>query len=151
MMRVAFICSGNICRSPMAAGLAKHKLEERGIVGVIISAGTLNLTGRAAAREGVAAMKEIGLDISDHYSQGISVPLLKVADHIVVMAPKHEDALERVAPALSSKIVRMWEWASEPMDQIDDPVGMSIVEFRTCRDVLNTCLDAWLDSLEQDA
>lgn len=129
----------------MAAGLARRKLAERNIEGVVISAGTLNLKGQPAARAAIAAMDEVGVDISDHYSQGISVPMLKVADAVVVMAPEHERVLRRSMPDVASKIVRMWEWADEDLDEIEDPVGKSLDHFRACRDLLDQCLEHWME------
>ncbi len=146
-VRAVFVCSGNICRSPMAAGLAKHFIEERGESAAIISCGTLNINGRPAASNAVAAMKEIEIDISSHYSQGAVVGLLKMADHIVIMAPTHEKALLDAEPALQPKIRRMWEYNSEGLTQIDDPVGKDLEAFRACRDLLIDCVQEWLDEV----
>lgn len=145
MKRIIFVCSGNICRSPMAAGLARHKLVERNIEGVVISGGTLNLKGHHAAQAAIIAMEEVGIDISEHYSQGISAPMLNVADTIIVMAPEHEDVLRRAVPKIGPKIVRIWQWADEELEEIEDPVGKSLDHFRQCRDLLNQCLERWMD------
>lgn len=147
-LRLAFVCSGNICRSPMAAVIAQHMLEERERAAVVISAGTLNLTGRPAARNARAAVAELGLDLSSHRSQGADARLLRFADHIVVMAPRHERALLRQDPSLSARIVRLWEHHPElELEQIDDPVGQDLEAFRACRDVIQASLESWLDEV----
>lgn len=145
MLRLVFICSGNICRSPMAAGLAKKYCKERQIDAAIISCGTLGIIGRPAAPNAVAAVAEREVDISDHYSQGVAAGLVKMADFAFVMAPRHERALVDLDPALSAKVVRTWEFADEPIIQIDDPVGKDIVAFRDCRDRLEKCLTNWFN------
>lgn len=146
-VRMVFVCSGNICRSPMAAGYARQKTADRGIAAAVLSCGTLGLVGQPAAQLGQLAMQEVGIDISDHYSQGVQPALIEMADYVVVMAPRHEAHLRQVAPRVVSRIVRMWEWADEPLEQIDDPVGKDLAAFRACREVLDRCLDRWLDTL----
>lgn len=147
-LRIMFVCSGNICRSPMAAGLARHLLEQRGVPHAVISAGTLGINGRSAAAHAVAAMREINVEIDSHYSQGISPKLAEVADYVVVMAPRHERYLRQKVSGIGERIVRLWEWAEEPgLSQIDDPVNQDLLAFRTCRDRLATAVTSWLDEV----
>lgn len=151
MVRVVFVCSGNICRSPMAAAFAKDKFERRGIEALIVSCGTLNIQGRPAASQGIAAMREIGIDMTSHYSQGVQPAILDMADWIVVMSPRHEDFLMQRLKHLRPKIVRMWEYATDELAQIDDPVGQDLAAFRACRDLLDVCVDNWIDSIHQES
>jgi protein-tyrosine phosphatase len=145
--RIVFVCSGNICRSPLAERMAKGMLAERGIPAVVISAGTLGLQGRPAAANSVAAAAEVGVDLEGHRSQGVSVPLMRMADRIVVMAPRHERELLAKDPALASKIVRLWEYLDEELDHIPDPVGQDIETFRVMRDRVQGALQKWLAQL----
>src|SRR5690554_5927823 len=108
-LRIVFVCSGNICRSPLAEGLARQLLAEAEIPAVLISAGTLGLNGRSAATHTVTTGAEIGVDLSRHRSQGVSIALMRMADRIVVMAPQHEDELLRSDASLRPKILRLWE------------------------------------------
>ena len=151
MIRVVFICSGNICRSPLAAGMATAMLKEENIPAVVISAGTLNINGQPAAPNAVEAGQLIGIDISTHRSQGISLPLMRMADALVVMAPKHEAFLLKLDPNLDEKIVRMWEYGehSETLFEIEDPVGQDLETFIVCRKRLTKCLRAWIQQLNQ--
>ncbi|MEE2900841.1 MAG: hypothetical protein VYC39_00855 [Myxococcota bacterium] len=151
MIRVVFICSGNICRSPLAAGMATSMLKEENIPAVVISAGTLNINGQPAAPNAVEAGRLIGIDISTHRSQGISLPLMRMADALVVMAPKHETFLTKLDPNLDEKIVRMWEYGehTESLFQIEDPVGQDLETFIECRKRLTKCLTAWVQHIKQ--
>jgi len=152
MKRIVFICSGNICRSPMAAGMAQVKFPAAQIPSVVISAGTLNINGQPAAPNAVAAAAQIGVDISTHRSQGVSLPLMNMADHLVIMAPKHEKALLELDAGLDEKIVRMWEFGEHPspLSEVVDPVGQDLGAFVKCRDRLLICLDAWINSLTNE-
>lgn len=146
MKRIIFVCSGNICRSPMAAGLAKEKFTHRDIKAAVISCGTLKLNGHRAARFAIEAMKEVGIDISEHRSQGINTAMLRVADDIVVMSPEHEAFVLGSDPQLRPKIVRMWEHSARELKEIADPVSKSLDHFRICRDLLDECLDTWIET-----
>ena len=150
-LRIVFVCSGNICRSPLAAGLARQLLAEAEIPAVLISAGTLGLNGRSAAPHTVTTAGEIGVDLSRHRSQGVSIALMRMADRIVVMAPQHEDELLRSDASLRPKIVRLWDYANEPgkplLTHIPDPIGKDIETFRHARDLIQQALVAWVDTL----
>lgn len=146
MHRAIFVCSGNICRSPMAEHLFARALRSRGLKGAVISMGTLGLQGRGAAAEAVEAMAELGVDISGHGSQGVSLGLLHHATEIFVMERAHRDYVLRADPALSARVVMLG--AHDPEggpEEIADPVGGPIEAFRACRDRLERCIDRWLD------
>ena len=82
------VCTGNICRSPMAAGLLSRKLAEVGADATVVSAGLL-VDGRPASDHGVTAMRRRGIDIVDHRSQRVSRELVERADLIVAMERRH--------------------------------------------------------------
>jgi len=149
-LRIVFVCSGNICRSPIAAGFARDKLARRGIPAAVLSCGTLGIVGQPAALQGQAAMREIGIDISEHYSQGVQPAMLELADWVVVMGPNHEAVLLDRLPGIADKLVRMWEYADEAIPHIADPVGKDVAAFRTCRDLLDRCMENWIDSLAEE-
>jgi len=128
----------------MAAAIASDWLEKRQKPAAIISCGTLNIMHRPAPKEGIAVMAERDLDITSHRSQGVSIGLLRMADSIVVMAPKHERFILDSAPELAPKIVRIWQFATEEIDEIADPVNQDIEAFRKCRDLLEQTIDSWL-------
>lgn len=140
-MRVIFVCSGNICRSPMAEGLFRDQLTKRGIRGAAISMGTLDLVGRAAAENAIIAMEKRGVDINHHRSQGISAGILRAADRVFVMERAHIAALEKRSPGLGAKAELLGRLDGGP-DEIDDPVGQDLATFEACADRLVACIDA---------
>lgn len=135
----------------MAAGLAERMLAEAGIPAMVVSAGTLNIQGNPAAAHAVAALRELGLSIEHHRSQGASLLLLRAADHIVVMSPHHEQELLARDPKLAPKIRRLWEYCEPPgrLAEIADPVGLDLAAFNTCRDDIKLCLGAWIDRMKR--
>lgn len=118
---------------------------------MIISAGTLGIQGRRAAEFARRAIRELddsmGDVIDEHRSQGISPTMLDVADHLVVMAPRHEEFVLKARPGLADRIVRLWEYAPKEtrLRKIPDPVGHDADVFRHCRDLIDRCLERWLD------
>src|SRR5881396_718122 len=91
--RIVFVCSGTICRSPMAEAIARKLLADAKIPAMVISAGTLGINSNPAATHAVTAVQELGIDLSGHRSQGVTLQLLRMADHVLVMSPEHEDVI----------------------------------------------------------
>ena len=156
MWRIATICSGNICRSPMAAKLLEHKLELRQRPALVISAGTLNLSGHPAALHARQAMAQVGLSLEAHRSQGIRSKLITYADDVLIMAPHHGQEVLALYPELEPKLVALWQHAPEqtpgwPLSQIEDPVNRGLSDFVRCRELLSACLDRWLDARQAAA
>lgn len=151
-LRIVFVCSGNICRSPLAAALAQRMLNGAAIPAVTISAGTLGLSGHSAAAHTITTAAEIGLDLTSHRSQGVSLALLRMADYIVVMAPHHAQSLLQSDASLAGRIVRLWEFVredAEPLDHIPDPVGKDLFTFRRARDLIEQGLENWCATLKK--
>lgn len=139
----------------MAAALLRYKFDRADRSAVVISGGTMGLQGRRAAdfaRHAIAERDEaMTSTIESHRSQGVSPKLLRRADYLLVMAPKHEEVVRRIAPEATDSIVRLWEHADDgTLDQIPDPVGHDAEVFRGCRDLIEECIDNWLEHTFDD-
>ena len=89
-MNVLVVCSGNICRSPMAAEYLRHLARKNGVTGLVVeSAGMLDIRDRPASAEAVEALREIGLDLSAHRSRGVTSGRVDRADVVIVMERAH--------------------------------------------------------------
>jgi protein-tyrosine phosphatase len=82
------VCTGNTCRSPMAEGLLRRTLADRGIDATVSSAGLL-FDGQPATDTAVDTLAERGIDIDGHRSRRISSELLGRADLVVGMTREH--------------------------------------------------------------
>lgn len=146
MLKVVFVCSANICRSPMAEKLFLHEARTRELRSVALSMGVMNLQGRSAPPEAVAALEEVGLDLSHHRSQGVHPAILAGATHILVMSDWHIEQLLLVDRAIGQRAVKLATFDPEGGDtEIDDPIGKDLAAFRVCRDRLTRCIRAMLD------
>ncbi len=71
-MRVLILCTGNTCRSPMAGGLLRRIASGAGIKVEVRTAGLTPHANTRVAENAITVMREIGIDISDEYSRGVT-------------------------------------------------------------------------------
>src|SRR6266540_2579017 len=104
MGTILVVCTGNICRSPMASGLLASFLRDRGVRDVTVeSCGVAAWDGSPPTPEAVEAMREQGLDISGHVARKLNRRIIEAADLIVGMASEHRRAVKRIAPTAGGK------------------------------------------------
>ncbi len=140
MKRVLFVCSGNLCRSPMAEGLLRKLLQQEGIGDIEVqSAGTLGIIGDPASANAVIACRQLfGADISAHRSQGIRGDLLQQADLVLCMAERHRDAVCALQPEATDRTFLLKAFAGSESTRPDvfDPVGLPLEVYLTsCREI----------------
>jgi protein-tyrosine phosphatase len=110
MATILLVCTGNICRSPMAEAFIRHVLDERGVEGVRVeSSGVSGWDGSPATPEAVDAVMEYGLDISGHQARRLTGTMLGPADLILAMASEHRDAVSRLAPQAARRAFTLKE------------------------------------------
>ncbi len=94
-MKLLFVCSGNVCRSPAAEAMARKWLDERGHNHVeTASCGTLGFSGEDAASGTKLGMMSRGVDLSAFRSRAMSYFLLRESDWIFCLEAHHRDAVE---------------------------------------------------------
>ncbi|TKJ41742.1 hypothetical protein CEE37_04010 [candidate division LCP-89 bacterium B3_LCP] len=128
-VQILFVCTGNICRSPMAEALLKKRLPAKYKSRVnIISAGTHAIDGYPSSFTGLSVAEELGIDLSQHKSQPVTPWLLAHSDLILVMEPAHLDAIRRFDPTASPRTFILPEFGfSEDMrdgnSEVFDPIS----------------------------
>jgi protein-tyrosine-phosphatase len=147
MRKLLFVCSGNICRSPMAQVIAADRLARARLPGLALSAGTLGIHGQPASAHAVTALAEVGLALEQHRSQGVSALLVRNATDVFVMAPMHAEHVTRLDPTVTPRLRPVWRYTGDAeATEIADPIGFDLPVYRACRDLLVTAIDAWLGS-----
>jgi protein-tyrosine phosphatase len=110
MVTILVVCTGNICRSPIAEGFLRQVLEDRRIEGVEVeSAGVSGLDGSPAVHEAVSALAERGVDISSHLARTLTRRMTESADLVLAMTSDQRDAMARLAPAAADRTFTLKE------------------------------------------
>lgn len=148
MPAVLFICTANICRSPMARGLFESLLVEKDLSENwrVESAGTWAMSGEPAAIGSRTAMEARGIDISKHRSKGINAELLGSADLVLTMERGQKEALRAEFPDYVGRIFLLSEMAGK-VEDIDDPYGGTLSEYEDTAEVLEDYLTEGFDRI----
>lgn len=137
------VCTGNVCRSPMAAGLIRDRLDRDGLSDQIhvSSAGVFALEDDPASADGVAVLAERGVDISDHRARQLDDQMLDQADLTLVMEERHRQAIFARTPQHLHKIMLFSELAGEHED-VPDPYRQGRPAYERTLVTLDSILDA---------
>ena len=112
MERILFVCTGNTCRSPMAAGLFAKILQEKGMTGIeITSAGLGAVDGAPASAEAVEVMRRAGVDLSGHRSRRLTREMVLTADLVLTMTRRQKEAILALIPEAGEKVFTLQELA----------------------------------------
>ncbi|GAB4328945.1 MAG: low molecular weight protein arginine phosphatase [Calditrichia bacterium] len=135
MYHVLFMCTANICRSPLAEAILQRKVRESGMEELIYveSSGTWAMDGQSSSDLMCRVALENGLDLSKHRSQAMGLEMLKQADLILVMTPTHKNELLNIFPHFKEKIFTLTEFGRKnppAKNAIDDPIGMNLNFYR---------------------
>ena len=153
MKKVLFVCTGNICRSPMAEGFFRELTRERGGF-ESLSAGLAAMDGQSPSTHSVTAMSELGLDISDQSSQQVTPQLVEEMDYIFGLSTGHVENLVHYFPQASEKIFLLREFVEElPAGRKDiaDPIGGSLEVYQSCRDEIKQGVESILSFITQQS
>lgn len=135
--RVLILCTGNSARSQMAEGLLRH---DGGDEFEVYSAGTKPIHVRA---EAIAAMLELGIDISGHRSKSVDEMLGREFDYVITVCDNARESCP-VFPAQTKRL----HWS------FDDPAGVETDEaerlavFRRVRDEIRARLRRFIQERE---
>lgn len=142
MSQVLFVCTGNLCRSPMAAGLLRERLTQEGLEARynVSSAGTWAVDDHPASEHAVTVMAERGIDIRQHIAHTVTAQDMSMADLILVMSSEHEQRLRNTWPQYAWKVHRLSEMAGK-RKEIRDPYRGPIEEYRECADTIAEYID----------
>jgi protein-tyrosine phosphatase len=109
-MKIVFVCTGNICRSPMGEALLRHELAARGCDDVEVSScGTWASAPQPATAHAVTVLEGRGIDLREHRSRGLDSAELEEADLVLAMTSVHVREIEEAAPTALPKVRLMKE------------------------------------------
>lgn len=145
-MNILFVCTGNTCRSPMAAGLMNKIAIEEDLDVRIESAGLFAAEGSPASDEAIEAMKKYDVDLSDHRAKQITPELIEKSDVILTMTAAQKMLLAEVA---ADKTYTLCEYAGTEGD-IADPFGGDLEEYEEVAQMIYFALQSISEKLNNE-
>lgn len=142
MLNILFVCTGNICRSPMAEYYLKHLIETKNIAFLTtFSAGVHACAGLPASEHAITVMSELGIDLSQHQGKQLTSYMVEFANWIIVMEQRQKNIIGKT----NKKVMLLSEFSEYDIGyDIMDPYGGTIEMYRTSRDRIIDCVDGFV-------
>lgn len=142
MNAILVVCEGNICRSPMAAGLLATALP-----GVRVRSAGLNaLVGEPAEETAVRLMQDRGVDIAPHRAMQINRQMCLDSDIVLVMEREQRQRLQELYPEVCGRVFRIAE--HEDRD-VPDPYRQPVKAFRSALSIIDDGVRHWLQRIQR--
>ena len=149
--QILFVCTANVCRSPMAEAIFNALAEERGLPWRAESAGVAALKGEDITPNARAALDEVGIYANEHRARQVGEEMLEEADLVLGMGPRHVATLRRRFGGLSERVYALPQYAlgAPPEEGIPDPYGQTMTAFRASVRQLLEYTEALVGRLER--
>ncbi|MBC2710372.1 MAG: low molecular weight phosphotyrosine protein phosphatase [Desulfosarcina sp.] len=148
---VLMVCTGNICRSPMAEGLLLHLLPEslKPLVSVR-SAGTHGLYGNRAEPFAVRAVSAHRADISGHRARILDAAMVRSSDLVLAMENYHMDKINGLLFFRCKHARLLGTFAPQRENpEIEDPYGLPYDAYETAAKEILSCMPGLMDHIRR--
>jgi protein-tyrosine-phosphatase len=129
--QVLLVCTGNICRSPLAEAILLRELRARGVTSIEpISAGTGAWDGAPASEGAYLVGLEHGLDLSSHRARLLTRDLVQNAELILTMARHHRARVNELGGEGRTHVLGEYAGRTGPEAEVSDPFGGDLELYR---------------------
>ena len=140
LKRVLFVCTGNTCRSPMAANILTHIAKRNGFPLEVQSAGIYAIPGDTITPQAQKVLSGAGID-TNHRAQQVDQRLLQWADIVLTMTTHHKHSILMDFPDVREKVYTLTEYIAADSTDIVDPFGAPVEAYQLCAKELEYHLD----------
>lgn len=154
MVKILFVCTGNICRSPSAEGVLRHAAKQQQLSNNILvdSAGTHGYhIGENPDHRSINTAKARGIELSDLVARKFSHNDYEEFDLILAMDQSHYDQLYEMAPDEHKERIKLFLEFADKTDEteVPDPYYGSQADFEHVLDLIETGTEGLLEKLQK--
>ena len=149
MIKIMFVCHGNICRSPMAEAILKKMVYAENLDVQVESRGTSVYTEDPINPKSAEALATIGIKNVTHSSKQISKTDIEEADIVLTMTQQHKLSLVKTFPDFRYKIFTLAEYAVDSREDISDPFGKSQIFYNFCVQEIKKLVEALFEEIKE--
>ncbi len=138
---ILVLCSGNICRSPMAKALFDSLAPTLDVESAGLWVEHNKLSGSRAASNAIDVSKQYGLDLKQHSAKQVTQALVDQYELILVMSPSQIERLSQLYPSARRKTLLLGQWLG--ISNVDDPLNQEKLQFEYCFSQLKRMVESW--------
>jgi protein-tyrosine-phosphatase len=147
-MHVLMVCTGNMCRSPLAEAIMRAELERRGVDDISVSsAGTGAWEGRPPSDGALLVALEHNLDISAHRTRHLTRDLVDRADMIFTMSRSHSSRANKLGGDGRVSLLGEYVGLKRSKAEVADPYGSELQVYRETFDQLQSWIEVAVERL----
>ena len=144
---ILFVCTGNLCRSPLAEVYFREKAGKEGHLITVDSAGTDSIPGKPAHTLAKEIADQQGISLESHAAKPLYQELIQQSDLVLVMEVAQKDRVMKLYPQDRHKVFLLGQFCSRGSLEIDDPYLGTREDFQSCFERIRESCDCVMQQL----